>query len=172
MRAIPVAAAIVVAMMVSSCDINTTPKEAKVGCNCTPAAAQPPAPGETAPPSEPIRHHRHAHYGMRYAGGGRGHYWRREYSELSVITYDYRSASRSYAMDEDTSGGGTSASAYAAAGGSVAGAWVDGFGRSHGGGEAVVTGGGGETTVRAGDDRARLKPWHGYDVDCPDKPGR
>jgi hypothetical protein len=165
MRVIMAATAVLAALAVSGCDINTGPKTAPVACNCA-APAPPPTVaagnGDTTPPA---RHrHRHAHRYAASYGGGQAYYWRREYSEVSVQTYDYRSGSHSYAMDEsggDDTGGSGGASAYASSGGSTEGGWVDGYGRGHGGAGAAVGG---------GDERGRLKPWHGYDIDCPDKP--
>lgn len=150
MRVLWTAAVALIALTVSSCDINTTPKTAKVECNC----AAPAAPSAYTPPPAPIRH---PHRGYaRATGGGHGHVWRREYSEISVFTYDYHSDSSGYSVGGHASGGG-----YAADGGGAAaggGVWVDGYGRRHGTGGAVPP----------ADDRARMAPWHGYDATCPD----
>jgi len=164
MRVILAAAAALAALTVSGCDINTGPKTAPVACNC--ATPAPPPTGmrgsdDTTPPAT-AHHHRHAHRYATSYGGGHAYYWRREYSEVSVQTYDYHSDSHSYAMGGGDEGGGSAgASAYASSGG----AWVDGYGRGHGGATAG-------TAVSGGDEHGRLKPWHGYDVDCPDKPAR
>ncbi|HXC54509.1 MAG TPA: hypothetical protein VNU97_04390 [Rhizomicrobium sp.] len=175
MRIILAAAAALAALTVSGCDIDTgPPKTAKVECNC----AQPPQSAAALPPDmrgstaypPPARHYRW--HGRRYAGGVHGYYWRREYAELSVSTYDYHSDSHSYYQGDR---GGSAASAYA-----YAGAAAYAGGASYGG--AAVHGGDGFTRVEGGatigapthyethaDDRARLHPWHGYDADCPDQ---
>lgn len=154
MRMVLAAAAGLAALALTSCDINTGATR-KADCNCTPAPATAPVPpaqtASYAPPPEHRRHHRSYAY-----GGARSYVWRREYSEVSVETYDYHSDSRSYAM------GGES------------------YSRS--GGERIVDGGAHEGR---GDDRphgdagtpvhyetaghSRMDPWHGYDVDCPDR---
>ncbi|HEY0105727.1 MAG TPA: hypothetical protein VGB91_06540 [Rhizomicrobium sp.] len=146
--------AILAALTVSSCDINTgTPKAAKVECNCAPplqAAAVPAKPDIDMPrPAHRHRRHRADHY----AGGGYHAFaWRREYSEYSVSTYDYRSDSRSYV---------TGGERYRTAGGRA-----DGYGYGHGGGAAAGIPAHYET---GGHGRARMDPWHGYDADCPDE---
>jgi hypothetical protein len=148
MRVIWTAAAALIALCVSGCDINTTPKTAKVECNCTTSPAPPAGmrgSDEDVPP--PPYRHRHGHGGYaRYHD--RGHSWRREYSEISVFTYDYHSDS--YGGTMGGASGGASVYAGTSGGGAVSGAAA-------------------QDTPPA-DDRARLKPWRGYDVDCPDKP--
>ncbi len=193
MRVILAAAATLAVIMVSGCDINTGPaRTARVECHC---AGTPPAgmrdSTASAPPAETYHHrwHREPHHAAGYAswhGGSHAHYWRREYAELSVATYDYRSTSHSYYLNGGESGGTPDASAYAYAGAygggsAYAGAgtqdggysdrhgdgyrpvphgWVDGYGRAHDGGDA-----GAPVQV---DGPHRRDPWHGYDVDCPD----
>ncbi|MBS0471060.1 MAG: hypothetical protein JSR60_08320 [Proteobacteria bacterium] len=151
MRVLWTAAVALIALTVSSCDINTTPKTAKVECNC----AAPAVPGPSAYTPPPAAPHRSHHRGYAHATG-HGHYWRREYSEISVFTYDYHSDSSGYAAGG--SGHANGNTGYATGGGAAAGVWVDGYGRRHG------TGG----TVPPADDRARMAPWHGYDATCPD----
>lgn len=177
MRVILAAAAALAAMTVSGCDINTgPPKTAKVECNCAAPAAPPEGmrPGTAYAP--PVTHghyrgYRHPHeYGTAH-WSGHSHYWRREYSEVSVATYDYHSDSHSYTMGGGGGSSGVSAYAYAAAGGGYAGGgyhavdggFVDGYGRGHGAtvGEPVHF----ETHP---DGHGRGDVWHGYDVDCPD----
>ncbi len=168
-------------LAVSGCDINTgTPREAKVECNCaTPTRAIPGTPdmrGSEGPLSRHRRHYRAASYSQ---GDRHGYAWRREYSELSVETYDYRSSSRSYSTGESGGESSGGADAYAYAGASAGGSgdgyrvvergWVDGYGRTHGGGAAAGTPVHYETSARDG---ARMHPWHGYDADCPDKDRR
>ncbi|MEI9991598.1 MAG: hypothetical protein WDM86_16330 [Rhizomicrobium sp.] len=152
MRIILAAAAALAVFTVAGCDINTGPaKDTKVGCNCaTPPAATPTPTGEADTPPPP-RHRWHRHGDRHVYGGGHGYAWRREYSEISVATYDYHSDSRSYVM-----GGGD----YAGGGAAHGNGWVDGYGRAYGGGA--------DHHETAADDRARLHPWHGYDADCPD----
>jgi hypothetical protein len=145
----------------AGCDINTGPaKPAQTGCNCT--TPPPPAPPAYEPPAyEPPVPHTHWRYHTRRYAGAHGYAWRREYAELSVETYDYRSSSRSYVTDEGAYAGGSYA------GGAVHGAgWVDGYGRAHGGGDAGVPV---HSNVA---DRARAAVWRGYDIDCPDAPDR
>jgi len=108
-----------------------------------------------------FRRHGHGYHGG-YEGHG-GYYWRREYSELPVYTYDYHSTSTS-----STYVGGSSGT-YAETGGGyhvVPHGWVDGYGVMH-------TGGGAYAGVPAhyetgGRDRDRMSSWHGYDAYCPD----
>jgi hypothetical protein len=186
MRVMWTAAAALVALCVSGCDINTTPKSAKVECNCTTSPDGMRGSDADAPPPPPYRH-RHDHGGYaryhdHYDHGGHGHYWRREYSEVSVFTYDYHSDSHGYTMGgganggaaayayAGASGGGAYAGAGASAGGGAVtggGVWVDGHGRSHGG---SATAGEPAHYEPPADDHARQKPWRGYDADCPDKP--
>ena len=176
MRMVLAAAAALAVFTVAGCDINTgTPKETKVGCNCTTPPAATPAPPAGEPYYEPPHHH-HRWYGhgttRSYGGGVHGYAWRREYSEFSVQTYDYHSDSHSYVMGgEDSSayaGGSTYAGGGAYAGGGVHGGWVDGYGRGHGG----ATAGDAAHYETATADRARLAPWRGYDIDCPDNDPR
>jgi len=178
------ATAILAVFTVSGCDINTGGgKPASVDCHCAvPVAAAPaaaPIATASAPPVEYHHryHYRHRGYGARYAGV-HGYYWRREYSEISVATYDYHSDSHSYYVGGHE-GGGASAYAYAYAGGGASagahadgeyhvaeGGWIDGFGRGHGG--RATTG----TPVHyeePSNEHDRMRPWHGYDADCPDK---
>ena len=56
------------------------------------------------------------------------------------------------------------ASAGGGAGGAEHGGWVDGYGRGHGGATAGDSAHYDSATV----DRARMAPWRGYDIDCPD----
>lgn len=170
MRVILAAAAVLAALTVSSCDINTSPRQAKVECNCPPA---PPPAGmrpATTPPASSHHHDRHRYArsgGYTHWSGGHSYDWRKEYSEVSVVTYDYRSGSHAYEME----GGSSGAYAYAESGaytgsGAYAGAqggWVDGYGRGHGGATA------GAPVHYDSHGGARLKPWHGYDADCPDR---
>ena len=189
MRIILVAAAIA-ALAVSGCDINTgPPKTAKVECNCAAPAPEGLRPSTAyAPPAMHDRYRGYAHhsgYGTA-RGGGHSHYWRREYSEVSVATYDYHSDSHSYVMGGGDSSG-VSAYAYAAAGGYGGGGayaggsehggggyhvvdhgWVDGYGRGHDGGGATTGTPVHFETHSGGHGRGAV--WHGYDVDCPDKP--
>ena len=63
MRIILAAAVSLIAVSVTGCDINTTPKTTQVGCNCT----VPPAPpagmrgGDTYPPAAPAGYRTHEH---------------------------------------------------------------------------------------------------------------
>ncbi len=172
MRAILTACAALAALSLASCDINTgTPNNAQAGCHCTapPPAPVPPAAGtETAYAPPPPAHHRH--HGGVYAYGGHGrysghgsYYWRREFSEVSVQTYEYHSDSRSYASDGAYAGSGTYGEGGATAGDSVHGeGWVDGYGRAHGGATAG-------SAVHYEHDGRRRSVWHGYNEDCPDR---
>ena len=182
MRIILAAALSLIAVSVTGCDINTTPKTTQVGCNCT----VPPAPPAATPypPPAPADFHRHArggsHHGYaRWSGGGHTYYWRREYAEMSVFTYDYHSGSHSYSTGGHGGGySGASAYAYAAAGASGGGGAYAGGGSGYVG--DAVHGDDGYRAVpgaTAGDPAhydtrghggARMDPWHGYDVDCPD----
>ncbi|MEJ0024493.1 MAG: hypothetical protein WDN01_00580 [Rhizomicrobium sp.] len=162
MRIFLAAAATLAVFTVAGCDVNTgTPKDAKVGCNCTPPpVATPPAPTAGEPDYAPPPTHRHRWHRRRYAYDGvHGYAWRREYSEISVATYDYRSDSHSYITGGHTYAGG---GAYDGGGAVHGGGWVDGYGRAYGGGDDAA-----HHETAAGD-RARLHPWHGYDADCPD----
>ena len=194
MRIVLAASMALIAVSVIGCDINTTPKTAQVGCNCT----APPAPpagmrGSDAypPPAAPVgyrtheRYHWHGapHHGTaHWSGGDRSYHWRREYSEMSVFTYDYHSSSTSYTTGGHGGGyGGVSAYAYAAAGSYGGGGAYAGAG-AHGGGYAgdpvhaddgyhrVPSGTVGDPAhyETDGRDRHRGDVWHGYDVDCPD----
>jgi hypothetical protein len=139
MRVILTAAAALAVIMVSGCDINTGPaKTAKVECNCagTPPAGMRPSTAY-APPAEPYHHRWHReHHGTGTAswhgGGSHSYYWRREYAELSVATYDYHSTSHSYYMSGGDGGGSSGASAYAYAGAYSGGSAYAGAG-AHGG---------------------------------------
>lgn len=162
------------ALALSGCDINTNGQK-QTACNC--AATPPAAPvaattppdmrGSTAymPPEEPWPyHHRHRHAGHGYAySGHHGYYWRREYSEISVATYDYHSGSTSrffgYTGGDAYHGGGD----YHGEHDGADHGWIDGYGRSHGGYA------GGAVRRETGSD-GRDRPWHGYDADCPDDP--
>ncbi len=162
MRMVLAAAAALAVFTVAGCDINTgTPKETKVGCNCTTPPAATPAPPAAepydAPPPAPHRYRWHRHFYAPVYDSVHGYAWRREYSEISVETYDYHSDSHSYVMGEGAYAGGD-----AYAGGAEHGGWTDAYGRAHGGaGDAVH---GDARTVY----RARMAPWRGYDIDCPD----
>ena len=171
MRMVLAAAAALAVFTVAGCDINTgTPKETKVGCNCTTPPAATPAPPASEPyyaPPAPRHHRWHGHGYARTYGGVHGYAWRRDYSEISVETYDYRSDSHSYVTGESSDSGtysGAGAYAGGGAGGSEHGGWVDGYGRGHGG----ATAGDAVHDDRAIVDRARMAPWRGYDIDCPD----
>ena len=153
---------------VSGCDISTGPqKPAQTTCNCTP----PTPPQQAAVPSEPYAppEHRHRHSWHTAYGGGdhaHGYYWHRSYSEVAVQTYDYHSDSSSTVMGEDDHRGYYHRDGYDTGGTAHGESWVDGYGRHHDGGSAVV----GDAAHRetGSDDAARLHPWRGYDVDCPD----
>jgi len=180
MRVILALAGAAVALSLSGCDINTNgQKQANCNCATTPPAAPPVATanppdmrGSTAymPPEEPRpyhRHHRSHGRGYAYGGGHHGyHYWRREYSEISIAAYDYHSGSTSTYFGY--TGGGTHGDYHGGSHGEhdggyheVDGGWIDGYGRGHGG-EAVH--------YESGADDGRGRPWHGYDADCPDDP--
>ncbi len=157
MRGIVTACAALAALSLTGCDINTgAPKTVQADCHCTnlPAAAPPVTSGDTD--YEPRPAHRHSHrHGYADSGSAHSYSWRREYSEVSVATYDYRSDSRSYTI-------GASDAAYSgdSAGGESHGGLVD----DHDSATA------GEPVHRAqGDRHGRLSPWHGYDADCPDR---
>jgi hypothetical protein len=156
MRAILTACAALAALCLTSCDSNTgTPKAAKVECNCAPPAQTAGVPdlrGNEAAPRPHQRHYGHARYTYP------GHAWRREYSEISVETYDYHSDSRSFAMADGGAYAGGSGEGYRA----VEHGWIDGYGRSHGGGATA----GASVDY---DGRTRRDTWHGYDAECPDK---
>ncbi|HEY0300105.1 MAG TPA: hypothetical protein VGC36_02160 [Rhizomicrobium sp.] len=157
-------AAGLIALSVGGCDINTTPKTAKVDCNCTvPPAPPPPDSDAYAPPPQDRGYRHREHWHGHHGHGGRAHYGRREYAEMSVFTYDYHSRSTSYTTGGHGGGsGGVSVYAYAAAGaGAYAGAgahaggyagdaahggdgfhvvergWRDGYGRLHDGGAST-----------------------------------
>jgi hypothetical protein len=188
-RILLAAAAALAVFTVGGCDITTGPqKPAQSACNCngtqpTQQTTTPPAPSEPyAPPQHDRRHREH---GWHYAydrqhenGGAHQYYWRRAYSEIAVQTYDYHSDSSSYVTgddgdhrgvgdghrrfhhDEHYDGGG------AYAGGGVHGeGWIDGYGRHRDGGGASA---GAPVHGEGRGDEARLHPWHGYDIDCPD----
>ncbi len=173
MRPILAATAILAVFTVSGCDINTGGgKPASADCHCAAPVAAAPAPVATTASAAPAEYHhryhyRHRGYGARYAGWhAHGYYWRKEYSEISVATYDYHGGSHSYYVGGHEGG----ASAYAGAGEhgggdyhAVDGGWVDGFGRGHGGHAGTPV----HYEARA-DEHDRMKPWHGYDADCPD----
>jgi hypothetical protein len=180
MRILLAAAATLAVVTVSGCDINTGPaRQAKVECNCTGPAQMPagmrPSTAYPPPPAEPYHHrwHRVSHdgYGTARWTGGHNYYWRREYAETSVVTYDYHSTSHSYYTDgsggDAYAGGGSYTGGDAHGGGYhvVAHGWVDGYGRAHDGGEAYTDAPvHGETHTS---DHHRGDTWHGYDVDCP-----
>lgn len=208
MRTLAVLAAATVALALSGCDINTSPRTAKAECGCcscptqaappTRTAATPPMPdddmrGSDAYEPRPYRRHHHRGYDRyrphRDRGysrwNGHSYYWRREYSEMSIYTYDYRSASTSTYVGA-TAGAAAGASAYAYAGagaGAYAGAgagastgggyrvvpggWQDGYGRWHDG-RATAGDPAHYEPTGSGDGGSRMQPWHGYDADCPD----
>ena len=174
MRVILATAAALIAVTLSGCDINTgPPKTAKVECNCAAPVAAPPAGisgGGTTyapPPERHYRWHRHPHSYAHWSG--HSYYWRREYSEVSVQTYDYHSTSTSTYTDGGTYGGGdayASGEVYGDGGYHTADrGWIDGYGRSHDGGATT-----GEPVhyETHGGGHSRGDVWHGYDVDCPD----
>ena len=85
MRKVLAAALSLIAVSVTGCDINTTPKTTQVGCNC----AQPPAPpagmrgSDTFPPPAGTRtHERYRSHGGPHRGYARwsGH-WRTDLPE-------------------------------------------------------------------------------------------
>jgi hypothetical protein len=78
-------------------------------------------------------------------------YAHRDYSE----SYSSSSQSRSTYQSESGDEGASRSNA-------EENAWVDGYGRSH-----FVA-----TASAASDDRARLAPWHAYDVDCDEHHNR
>ena len=138
-------------LSVSGCDSNSpAPKPATVSCNCTTPAAPPPLVTPALPPATPAIHHRGRHRSASWHG--RGYRWHKEYAETSVFTYDYHSDSHSYYQGEPV---------YRHGGGEEG--WVDGYGRSHGSGSEDDS-----DFLASGDAHGRMKPWHGYDVDCPD----
>jgi hypothetical protein len=166
MRRAVLAMAGVLTLALSSCDLNTGAPAARVGCNCPVAAAPAPVPlpdmrGSTAYAPAAVRHHvRHGRaYG--YAWSGHSYYWRREYAEVSVQTYDYHSDSHAYYVG-GSGGGSAGGGGYASHDGDDHHeGWQDGHGRWHATGSAAH----GEIA----DAGARLKPWHGYDANCPDR---
>lgn len=126
-------------LAVSSCDSNNpAPKPAAVSCNCTAPATTPQAAPEPAP--EPTGHSRGtaAPHHRVASGRARGYRWHRTYAEAAVFTYDYHSDSRSYFL------------------GAVSDRSSDGWHGSH------------VHAISNDDAKARMKPWHGFDVDCPD----
>lgn len=155
MRMLLAAAAGLAALALTSCDINTGATR-KADCNCTPAPVTAPVPpAQTASYAPPAGHRRHR---RSYAyGGARGYAWRREYSEVSVETYDYHSDSSSYVMGGESYGG---SGGERIAHGDAHGDRTDGFDRTH-------SDAGTARYETAG--RQRMDPWHGYDVDCPDQ---
>lgn len=193
MRVILALTGAVVALALSGCDINTSgQKQANCNCATTPPAAPPVAVtppdtrGSTAymPSDEDVdtggHRYRHRTYGSgghhrprgyAYNGGHHGYYWRREYSEISVATYDYHSGSSSSYFGYTGGGsyhGGGEYHGHGEHGDDgyrpVDGGWIDGYGRGHGGhtGDAVH--------YETGGDDGRDHVWHGYDADCPDDP--
>jgi hypothetical protein len=194
MRVILAVAGAAVALSLSGCDMRGgDQKPAKVDCNCTttppPAQATTPPPdmrGSTAyvPPEEHRTYHHHSYRPRGADGGHHGYYtWRKEYSEISVATYDYHSGSTStytgggsydggdaYHGGGDYHGGHGEHDGGGYHGGHDGGyhdadrGWIDGYGRGHGGytGDAVH--------YESGTDDGRGHVWHGYDADCPDDP--
>jgi hypothetical protein len=114
-------------------------------CNCQP---QNEATAQAAPIRATHRHHRHW-----------SSYARRDYSESE--SYSTSSQSRSYyqSASDDQGEYDDRGARQSAAEEDV---WVDGYGRSH---YAM-------TASAAHNDRARLAPWHGYDVDCDEHNNR
>jgi hypothetical protein len=112
-------------------------------CNCQPQSE---AAAQPAPHRATYRHHRHW-----------SSHARRDYNERE--SYSYRSQSRSTYRSESGDQGAQQSS-----GNAEGNVWVDGYGRSHYAGT--------ETASAASDDRARLAPWHGYDVDCDENNDR
>lgn len=180
MRVILALAGAAVALSLSGCDINTNGQK-QANCNCAATPAAPPVAattppdmrGSTAfmpPEARPYSHrHRTRERGYAYGGGHHGYYyWRKEYSEISVATYDYHSGSTSTYFGGDAyHGGGDYRGGHGERGDGYRGAeygWIDGYGRGHGAhvGDAVHYDGGTAD--------GRDHPWHGYDADCPDDP--
>ena len=137
-------ATILACLGLAGCDNPASTPAPTVQAVAPPCNCQPQneAAAQAAPPRATYRHHRHW-----------SAYARHNYSESE--SYSSRSQSRSYYQSES---GDQSASRSNA----EEGAWVDGYGRSH-----FVA-----TASAATDDRARLAPWHGYDVDCDEHGNR
>jgi hypothetical protein len=137
-------ATILACLGVAGCDNPASTPAPTVQAVAPPCNCQPQneAAAQAAPPRATYRHHRHW-----------SAYARHNYSESE--SYSSRSQSRSYYQSES---GDQSASRSNA----EEGTWVDGYGRSH-----YVA-----TASAAPDDRARLAPWHGYDVDCDEHGNR
>ncbi|MEJ1970206.1 MAG: hypothetical protein WDN03_16490 [Rhizomicrobium sp.] len=165
MRALLTVMAAAVALTLSGCDYNNqAQKPASCNCAATPppvAAATPAPPPAGTDDTPPPEHHRARYHGH---GGGYGmarrpsHFWRREYSELSVATYDYRSGSTStYAGGRDAHDDHGGGDGFHPAGDG----WTDFYGRRHANGAAAIV-------YDTSGDAHRDHPWHGYDADCPD----
>lgn len=99
------------------------------------------------------------HHGYQGSDEDYARYW--SSMRVAVSSYDYRSTSRVH-RSSGTSSGYVSGGAYSS--GDYVGepahyesGWEDGYGRTHGG-----------THLSRGAYAARMDPWHGYDVDCPD----
>lgn len=111
------------------------------------------------------RGYRHSYrYGHRHGYQGSDEDYARYWTSAraSASSYDYRSTSRVYSTGASYDRSYTSDGAYASGGyiGESAyhdSGWEDGYGRTHAG-----------TYLSRGAFAARMDPWHGYDVDCPD----
>src|SRR3569832_989569 len=182
MRVFLALAGAAIALSLSGCDMRggnqkQTNNNSAATPTTAPVPATQPAPdmrGSTAymPPEEHhTYHHRYRYRPRGYATGGGHHgyyYWRKEYSEISVATYDYHSGSTSTYFGGDAyHGGGDYHGGHGGHGDGYHDAdhgWIDGYGRGHGGaaGDAVH--------YESHGDDGRDHIWHGYDADCPDDP--
>jgi hypothetical protein len=169
------AATLLVAVSLSGCDwIDGKPQQTAAvpaaPCVCQP----PPAPERLTRLSYAAPHHymRHRHSWALYSDGhayrhGEGYV----HGADAVDAYDYVSTSRvSYTESSESSGdideaysrSGMIAGSHRLYRGNIA--WVDGYGRGYYDS--------GAPTVAQGMIGKRLAPYHGYDVDCPDRDQR
>lgn len=141
------AASIAACLGLAGCDDAAPPAPAPN----TQAAAAPPCNCQTAAEA-PVHHpaiSRKARWHERHSASYSASYSTSEYDENESESADDRSRSRSYDRVESEGSGGE--------------VWVDGYGRSH----YVVASA--ATISQPPDDRARRRPWHGYDAKCDEK---
>lgn len=139
-------AAILACLGLAGCDNSANTPVPTAQAVAPPCNCQPQ--NEAAAQAAPSRAtHRHHRYWSSYA--------HRDYSESE--SYSHSSQSRSYYQSEFGDQGAQQSS-----GNAEENVWVDGYGRRH---YAM-------TASAASNDRARLAPWHGYDVDCDENGNR
>lgn len=142
MRLFMLAAALGACAMLSGCDQNQPQQVAQVASPAPTCACRPTPPLETASVAQPapaIVHHHHRHWAHRQWAGN---YSRTDFTESVLAPYDYVSGSSVSYVESNESYGEYAPHPHG---------W-----HRHETYAAAMTG-------------HRLDPWHGYDVDCPQR---